>query len=51
MLPVRYGTFRYFGFCTSALEVYPAASQAFHFSIALTLPSQPPSDALTSVSL
>ena len=40
---------RYFVFSASALEVYPAASQTFHFSIALTLPSQPPSAGFTNV--
>ena len=41
----------HFDFSASALDVYPAASQGFHFSIALTLPSQPPSAGFTNVPL
>src|SRR6187200_1168179 len=41
----------YFDFSASALEVYPAASHAFHFSMALGLPSQPPSAGFTNVPL
>ena len=43
--------FRYFALSASALEVYPFAIQGFHFSTALWLPSQPPSEGFTNVPL
>jgi len=39
----------YFALSASALEVYPFAIQGFHFSTALGLPSQPPSEGFTKV--